>query len=69
MEQQKNKNSKKDRLYTLHGQRKAQGILSVINGKKALATFEGEKIIGYTTLEEIQELFYTKELPKFDLKF
>ena len=69
MEKVKTKNSKKDRLYALHGQKKAQGILSIINGKKALATFEGEKIIGYTTLDELQEQFYTRELPKYDLKF
>lgn len=69
MDEIEKKKSKKDRLYTLHGQKKAQGILSVINGQKALATFDGETIVGYTTLEEIQKEFYTRELPKYNLKF
>jgi hypothetical protein len=69
MQNVKNKKEKKDRMYTQHGLKKAQGILSVINGKKALATFEGEKIVGYSTLEEIQEQFYKRELPKYDLNF
>lgn len=50
MEEKKKKNT--DRLYTAHGQKMVQGKLSVINGKKALATFKGEEIVGYTTLEE-----------------
>lgn len=62
-------NKKKDRMYTQHGLKKAQGILSEINGKKALATFEGDEIVGYSTLEEIQEQFYKRDLPKFNLKF
>ena len=63
------KNTKKDRLYTLHGKKKAQGILLEVNGQKALATFEGEKIIGYTTLDELNKEFYNRDLPKYDLKF
>ena len=51
MEEKKNK--KMDRLYTAHGQKIAQGIPSIINGKKALATFKGDQIVGYTTLEEL----------------
>ena len=47
-------------MYTQHGLKKAQGILSEINGKKALATFEGDKIVGYSTLEEIQALLEDK---------
>ena len=46
MEKKKEKNA--DRLYTAHGQKMVQGKLSVINGKKALATFKGEEIVGYT---------------------
>lgn len=68
-EKVKLKTSKRDRLYTLHGKRIPQGILTIINGKKALATFEGENIIGYTTLEELQEQFYTRKLPNIDLNF
>ena len=54
MEKKKEKNA--DRLYTAHGQKMVQGKLSVINGKKALATFKGEEIVGYTTLEELNTL-------------
>ena len=63
------KDKKKDRMYTQHGIKKAQGILSEINGKKALATFVGDEIEGYSTLEEIQEQFYKRDLPKYDLNF
>ena len=63
------KNNKSDRLYTAHGQKMVQGVLSVINGKKALATFKGEDIVGYTTLEELNKEFYTRDLPQYNLHF
>lgn len=67
MEEKKNKNA--DRLYTAHGLKMAQGKLAEINGKKALATFKGEEIVGYTTLEELNKEFYTRELPQYSLNF
>ena len=67
MEEKKKKNT--DRLYTAHGQKMVQGKLSVINGKKALATFKGDEIVGYTTLDELNKEFYTRDLPKFSLNF
>ena len=63
------KNNKSDRLYTAHGQKMVQGVLSIINGKKALATFKGEDIVGYTTLEELNKEFYTRDLPQYNLNF
>ena len=69
MREKKKKNNKSDRLYTAHGQKMVQGVLSVINGKKALATFKGEDIVGYTTLEELNKEFYTRELPQYSLNF
>lgn len=63
----KNQN-KKDRLYTKHGVRASQGVLCEIDGQKALGTFSGDKIIGYTTFEELTKEFYTRELPKVDFK-
>lgn len=69
MEEKKRKNNKSDRLYTAHGQKMVQGVLSVINGKKALATFKGEDIVGYTTLEELNKEFYTRDLPQYNLNF
>ena len=67
MEKKKEKNA--DRLYTAHGQKMVQGKLSVINGKKALATFKGDEIVGYTTLDELNKEFYTRDLPKYSLNF
>lgn len=58
-----------ERLYTKHGKKMAQGILSEINGEKALAYFEGQKIVGYTTLNEINKELYTRNLPKYELDF
>ena len=67
MEEKKKKNA--DRLYTAHGQKMVQGKLSVINWKKALATFKCEEIVGYTPLEELNKEFYTRELPQYSLNF
>lgn len=68
--EKKKKPTKTDRLYTAHGQKMIQGKLSVINGKKALATFKGEEIVGYTTLDELNREFYTREdLPQYSLNF
>lgn len=69
MREKKKKNNKSDRLYTAHGQKMVQGVLSVINGKKALAAFKGEDIVGYTTLEELNKEFYTRDLPQYTLNF
>ena len=69
MIEKKKKNNKSDRLYTAHGQKMVQGVLSIINGKKALATFKGEDIVGYTTLEELNKEFYTRDLPQYNLNF
>ena len=69
MREKKKKNNKSDRLYTAHGQKMVQGVLSVINGKKALVTFKGEDIVGYTTLEELNKEFYTRDLPQYNLNF
>ena len=65
----RNKDKRKERLYTFHGVKKAQGIPSVINGQRALAAFDGDEIVGYTTLDELTKEFYTRELPKYDLNF
>lgn len=61
--------AERDRLYTLHGQKRAQGKLSIINGHRALAYYEGENIVGYTTLDEMNKEFYTRELPQYTLNF
>lgn len=60
---------KDNRLYTTHGVKKNQGILIMVNGKTALGYFEGEQIVGYTFIDEINKFSYTKELPEYELDF
>ena len=57
------------RLYTEHGERKLQGIPLVINEKKALAWLSKGKIVAYTTLDELQQVFYAEKLPECKLNF
>lgn len=63
------KNKESNRLYTVHGKKRTQGKLTIINGKKALAYFEGTTIVGYTTLDEMMQEFYTRNLPQYTLNF
>lgn len=67
MREKKKENA--NRLYTAHGLKMVQGIPSIINGQKALATFKGEEIVGYTTLDELNQEFYRRKLPEYSLKF
>ncbi len=53
-----------DRLYTKHGTKYAQGALVLINGERALANFKGNIVVGYTTLTELQQEFFTRDLPE-----
>lgn len=55
--------SLEDRLYTKHGKKYPQGIPAIVNGQKALASYSGDEITGYTTLEELMQVFYSKDLP------
>lgn len=52
-----------DRLYTQHGKKYPQGIPAIIDGQKVLASYSGNKITGYTTLDELMNVFYSKDLP------
>ena len=56
-------------MYTLHGKKRNQGRLIRIGGERALGYFEGGKMVGYTTLEEINRMSYTKELPEYKLDY
>lgn len=58
-----------DRLYAVHGDKMLQGALAIINGVKSLAYFKGNKIVGYTTIEELIEAFYGRKLPEYNLDF
>ena len=55
--------SRNDRLYTKHGEKYPQGIPAIVNGQKVLASYNGDKITGYTTLDELMQVFYSKDLP------
>ena len=55
--------SRNDKLYTTHGKKYPQGIPAIINGEKALASYSGDKITGYITLDELMQVFYSRELP------
>ena len=65
----KSEKKKTNYLYTHHGKKRSQGIPITVRGKRALAYFDGEKIVGYTTLEEINEEFYKRDLPEHQLDF
>ena len=67
VEEKRNKNG---RFYTKHGQRKCLGKAFKANGVRALGYFNSEnEIIGYATLEEIFEMFYSQELEDCKLSF
>lgn len=51
------------KLYTTHGKKYPQGIPAIINGEKALASYSGDRITGYTTLDELMQVFYSRDLP------
>ena len=61
------------RIYTMHGKRKNQGKLAMVNGKVVLAYTEGsgaaETITGYTTLQELMVQATTCTLPQYQLEF
>ena len=61
--------TKVEPMYTHHGKKRKQGLPITVHGRKALGYFEGEKVVGYTTLDEINEAFYTKDLPDYQLDF
>ena len=63
------KKSIANRIYTKHGQRRCQGQLVKVHGVHALGYFDGDKIVGYTTLEEIQEMSCLQELEELQLDF
>ena len=56
-------------VYTKHGRKEYQGRLVKVRGTRALGYFEGEKIVGYTTLEEITEQSYSQDLVDYQLDF
>ena len=69
MEKRKSNNKGSNCVYTKHGCKKYQGRLVKVRGARALGYFSGDKIIGYTTLEEIREMSYSQELEEYQPDF
>lgn len=63
------KNNETDVMYTQHGDKRKQGRLISVSGTKALGYFEGDKIVGYTTLDEINQMAYTRKLQNYQLDY
>ncbi len=57
-----------DRLYVKHGEKYSLGALVSVNGEKALARYKGDKIVGYTTADELMKEFYSRDLPEVDVR-
>ena len=56
-------------MYTKHGKKRNQGRLIKVGERKALGYFEGDEVVGYTTLEEIFGMASSKELTEYQLDF
>ena len=60
-------------LYTVHGEKKVQGELAMINAKPALAYVQGnnkeKKLVGYTYLDEMIQKACTCKLPSYTANF
>ena len=58
-----------NRLYTNHGKKRSHGIaFRTPKGVPALGFYEGDSIVGFSTLEEINREFYTGNLPILDVE-
>ena len=53
-------------LFTHHGAKRKQGYPIRVRGQNALGYFEREQLVGYTTLDEIHQMFYGRHIPEFD---
>ena len=60
-------------LYTVHGKKKPQGELAMVNTKPALAYVQGNNknktLVGYTYLEEMLQKACTCKLPSYTADF
>ena len=60
-------------LYTVHGKKKPQGELALVNTKPALAYVQGNNkgktLVGYTYLDEMIQKACTYKLPSYTADF
>ncbi len=54
-------------MYTHHGKKRNQGYPIRIHGQLAIGYFEHDQLIGYTTLEEIHQVFCCRVIPDVEL--
>ena len=54
-------------IYTHHGKKRNQGYPIKIHGQFAIGYFEHEQLVGYTTLEEIHQVFFGRAVPDYEL--
>jgi hypothetical protein len=54
-------------MFTHHGAKRKQGYPIKIHGQNAIGYFEKEQLIGYTTLDEIHQMFYGRNIPEFEI--
>lgn len=57
-------------LYTVHGKKCPQGVLMEVDKRLALAYVKGKGesqiVMGYTFLDEMEQMAKSRELPKLD---
>ncbi len=60
-------------MYTVHGIKKPQGVLAIVNQKAALAYVERlgkqEQLVGYTFLDEFTQRACSCHLPIYQVDF
>ncbi len=54
-------------IFTHHGKKRNQGYPIRVHGQFAIGYFEHQQLIGYTTLEEIHQVFYGRTVPDYEL--
>ena len=67
--QKKHISNDAQKMYTRHGKKRPQGIPIKANGKMALGYYEDGEVVGYTTLDEMNQMFYRNNLPEVELEF
>lgn len=55
-------------MFTHHGAKRKQGYPIKIHGHDALGYFDHDQLVGYTTLDEIHQMFHSRNIPEFDLE-
>ena len=58
-----------ERIYATNGKHKIFGMKAIINGKLSLAYFEGDKIVAYTSWEEVNRQMYLDSCQEFKVEF